>query len=221
MSESVYPECKNCDFFRRNDVGQPECGKHQVKLPMLDWQIFCRDWQIDNESIDLTNVNPDILYYYSYASGNIIDAEFSPFTELTKPVFSVSIRNDDEHGWVIAPRQHYGFFPSPGEHINVDIENRTTKFQVVTVERAIANAYLVQDTGNWDSRTHIQQIIYLVNLESQTLLYDWMNTYLDLDQIAKKHSLGLPSMMAFMRVDTPNQTYTLNIDLLAHQNFLR
>src|SRR5262245_34560253 len=105
--QEVQPECESCDFFKRSASGRRLCSKHNFQMPLVDWHILCKDWRHNGKGVDLRSLKPDILYYYSSASGKMVRAEVASFAQLQRLVLSASVRQDDEMGWVIVPRHYH------------------------------------------------------------------------------------------------------------------
>lgn len=215
----AHPACENCDHYRKPDGDHEHtCQKHTFVMPYLDWHTLCRDWQHQqqtHESVKL--LSRQRLYYYSYDAG--LQAEVGHFQELTYRRLSVSVRQDRDLGWVIFPRSYQRFFPAPDTFVNVLVGDRLRKFQVVNAERNIAVEMIPRRDGEWDVQYHTQQVFMLYSVESPDLLYDWMQTFMDVDAYIRQSFH--PSLFAFVDVMQQTGEYTLRPDMLVYQQYLR
>jgi len=214
-----HPECQNCDFYRLRAEGGQHCAKHQFVMPSADWQTICRDWQHDNQPIDFEGMEPGMLYYYSWGSGDILIAPMGHFSQLQHPLISVSIRKDKQLGWVIYPRKQTIFFPEPDEMVTVYVGDRKSKFQVVNTERTLAKEMIPCEDGGWETQYHTQRVFMLHSLESPDLLYNWTQSFMDFDAyITDSFS---PSLFAFIEVIHQGREYILHPDLLTYEKYIR
>lgn len=220
MSE-LQPSCENCDFFnhgRNNDLRL--CRKHDFVMPRVGWQMLCKDWCHNEQSVDFGDMDPETLYYYSLGSGKPRSALLARMEALQRLVLSVNIRQDKEMGWVIVPRTHQELFPPPGSLLTVVISGRRSKFQIANVERNLAVEMIPLQRGRWDKQIHTQQVVMLQSMESPQLLQDWLNSFIDLEALSK-HSFT-PSLFAF--IEMPDETkgdHYLYPDLLMYEDYLR
>jgi hypothetical protein len=134
-------------------------------------------------------------------------------------LISVSVRRDEQHGWIIFPRQYRHYFPEPDTRLIVIVGERKSAFQVINAERRLAAEMIPVGRGNWESHYHTQYVFMLYSLESPDLLYDWLNTIIDVDRMVAD-SIA-PSFFAFMEVRNRNREYVLHADLLAYSDYLR
>jgi hypothetical protein len=188
-------------------------------MPLIDWHILCRDWQHDQRQIDREDMQAGVLYYYSSATGQLRLSEVGPFTQLQRLVISVSVRHDDELGWVIVPRHYHIYFPPPDSLINVRVGERKSKFQVVNSERKIAMEMIPAENGQWEAQSHMQQVYMLTSMESPDLLYDWLNSFMDVEAFLAQSFA--PSLVALVEILRQGSEYALHADTLAYQKFLR
>jgi hypothetical protein len=214
-----HPECETCQFFRRRSEVEAACNRHHFVIPRVEWPTLCRDWQQGTQRLTHPEMRAKALYYYTVSSGQWTQLELAPFSRLRNALFSVLLRFDEEMGWVIVPRQNQMFFPAANSEVTVMASQRPCKFQILHAERRIAAEMIPLKGGQWQRQYHMQQVFMLASLESSNLLYDWMNTYMDVEACLRNRFA--PSLFAFMEVQTPNQTYTLYPDVLAYQDFLR
>lgn len=214
-----YPDCTNCAFYNKQAKHHRHCGKHSFVMPLIDWQMICADWQTKLPHLQVQlpfTPERQMLYYYSMARGFIVQPLVA-FTQLNNVVISVSLRRDEAYGWVIYPRRQTHFFPPPQELVNVVIDGRTCKFQVVNEERNLATEIIPTEDG-WDEQFHSRQIFMLYSVESPTLLYDWLKTIMDIDAyIANTLS---PSVFAFLEIAGNDVDYALFPDLLFYEQYL-
>ncbi len=212
-----HPECETCQFFRRSSETESVCARHRFIIPRVEWPTFCRDWQQGEQRLPKSKMRATALYYYTLSSNTQL--ELAPFSRLHSPLFSVILRFDEEMGWVIVPRQNQVFFPDADSQVTVIASQRSCPFQILHAERRIAAEMIPLTGGRWQRQYHLQQVFMLASMESPHLLYDWMNSYMDVAACLEKRFA--PSLFAFMQVDTPKQTYTLYPDVLAYQDFVR
>lgn len=214
------PKCENCEFFRRvkNAEGK-RCTRHAFVMPSLGWNVVCKDWQRSGENLNKSRLAPGVLYYYSYASGSIQASELAPFEDLQNPVLSVSIREDQDLGWVVYPRSHQNFFPRPGEEAIIDLTVTKTRLRVAMMERNMAMEMIPAGDGRWEPMYHTQQIMLLYHEQEPELLAEWLDTYIDINTHGQN---GLaPSYFAFIEVLRQGYEYRLHPDLLAYPEYRR
>jgi|GEM_PF-1915998 len=215
-----YPECQNCRFFDADAVNsERRCKQHDFVMPRIDWQIVCTDWQHDQETLKNSPLEPGTLYYYSYASGNTLYAPIAPMSRLQSLLISVSVRQDNEYGWIIFPRQYQIYFPPPDSRLTLVVDNRRCAFQVATQERRLAAEMVPTGKGKWEAFYHMQQVYMLYSLESPDLLFEWLNSFMDVEA-ALADSLA-PSLPAFIEIRNRNREYVLHADLLNYGKYLR
>ena len=213
------PDCSNCKFYKDEDTyTERRCAKHDFVMPRLDWQIVCKDWERDGERLDV-EMDEGILYYYSGGSGEMVYAPIGPFEDVQSILVSVSVRRDEDHGWIIFPRQYRHYFPEPDTRLVVVVGQRKCAFQVINAERRLAAEMIPSDSGNWETHYHTQHVFMLYSLESPDLLYDWLDSVIDIERMIAD-SLA-PSIFAFVEVRKRNQEYVLHADLLAYGDYLR
>lgn len=216
-----HPECETCQFFRRRHETESVCTRHRFIIPRVEWPTLCKDWQQGEQTLPAATpaMRAKALYYYTVSSGHWTQLELAPFGRLRNPLFSVMLRFDEELGWVIVPRQNQIFFPAADSQVTVIASQRPCTFQILHAERRIAAEMIPIKGGTWQRQYHMQQVFMLASQESPHLLYDWMNSYMDVEACLEKRFA--PSLFAFMEVQTPRQTYALYPDVLAYQDFLR
>lgn len=221
MSESPVSsaECETCQFFRRVSETDSACTRHRVTLPRVDWPTVCADWQQGEQRLASAGMRAKALYYFTQHDGQRSQLELVPFARLKQPLFSVLLRFDEELGWVIVPRQNHIFFPAAESQITIQAGQRPCAFHIMHAERRIAAEMIPLDGGRWQRQYHMQQVFMLASLESPHLLYDWLNTFMDVEACLREKFA--PSLFAFMEVRTANQVYALHPDVLAYQDFLR
>jgi hypothetical protein len=217
--QDLQPECENCDFFKRTASGRRLCAKHTFLMPLVDWQILCKDWRHEGKSIDLRGLKPDTLYYYSSASGKTVRAEIASFEQLQRLVLSASVRHDNDLGWVIVPRHYQAYFPAAETLITVRVGDRKSKFHAVNSERKIAVEMIPVDEGEWETSHHTGQVYMLASMESPDLLYDWMNSFMDLEAFLAQSFA--PSLVTFVEVIREGSEYAIHADILPYQQYLR
>lgn len=217
---SDHPECQNCDFFRKRDDASDDavCMKHNFVMPRIDWQTICKDWQTNNETVSFQDMEEEMLYYYSYGSGDILIAPLAHFRQLQFPLISVSVRQDKSLGWVIYPRKQNQFFPAPDSLVTVYVGERKSKFQIVNMERNLA-VEMVPRSHGWEKQVHTQQVFMLGSLESPNLLYDWSQSFMDFDAFIDDSFS--PSLFAFLEVLDHTGEYVLHPDLLTYEKYVR
>jgi len=214
-----HPECETCQFFRRRRETESICTRHRFVIPRVDWPTLCRDWQQDEQRLTNPAMKAKTLYYYTLSAARQSQLVLAPFSRLKNSLFSVMLRFDEELGWVIVPRQNQIFFPDADNKVTVIASQRPCVFEIMHAERRIAAEMIPLKSGQWQRQYHMQQVFMLASLDSPHLLYEWMNSYMDVEACLQNRFA--PSMFAFMEVQTPNQTYTLYPDVLAYQDFLR
>lgn len=217
--QDLQPECENCDFFKRSASGRRLCSKHAFLMPLVDWHILCKDWLHEGKGLDMRSLKPDTLYYYSSASGKAVRAEIAPFEQLQRLVLSASVRHDDEMGWVIVPRHYHAYFPPPETLITVRVGDRKSKFHAVNSERKIAVEMIPVDEGEWETQHHTGQVYMLASMESPDLLYDWMNSFMDIDACLTESFAR--SLVTFVEVIREGAEYALHPDVMPYQKYLR
>lgn len=213
-----YPQCENCDFFKHEEQSARKCAKHNFVMPALDWQVVCKDWQHARQGVDFDQFEPKTLYYYSYGLGDVIFSVFQRFEALKKPYLTVILRQDEEFGWVIYPRNRNIFFPAPNAYIAVQIGESRRKFQVVKAERRIAYEPMPKGV-DMTIIDHAREFLMLKSIESPTLIYDWLNQFLDLPRLLSDHAM--PSLLAFLEVTEAGQEYVLYADMLMYGKYAR
>lgn len=218
-ASAPHPECETCQFFRRRNETEAVCNRHRVILPRVEWPTLCRDWQQGEQKLTHPTMRAKALYYYTLTADTRTQLELAPFSRLKNPLFSVLLRFDEELGWVIVPRQNQVFFPAADSQVTVMASQKPSTFQILHAERRIAAEMIPLKSGSWQRQYHIQQVFMLASLESPHMLYDWMNSYMDVEACLRNRFA--PSLFAFMEIQTPNQMYALYPDVLAYQDFLR
>ncbi|QPC84375.1 hypothetical protein G4Y79_08370 [Phototrophicus methaneseepsis] len=220
LEENLRPDCSNCDFFKHGDhFTERRCAKYDFVMPRVDWQILCNDWQHEGQNVNFSFEEDETLYYYSAGSGEIIYAPISPLQELQSLLISVSVRRDEEYGWIIFPRQYRHYFPEPDTRVVVVVGDRKCAFQVTNAERRLAAEMIPSGGGKWETHYHTQSVFMLYSLESPDLLYDWLDSFMNLERMIDA-SIA-PSVFAFMEVRNRNREYILHADLLTYNNYLR
>lgn len=187
-------------------------------MPNIDWNMLCKDWQHQGQGIELNQVEPKTLYYYSYGSGDIRIAPIQRFDYLRHMLVSVSIRFDEEYGWIIFPRNYHSYFPAPDTMVTVYIGQRKSKFVTINAERKLAVEMIPMADGEWEKQFHMQQVFMLYSMESPDLLVDWLDQIVDVAGVIRD-SLA-PSIFAFMEIRR-NGEYILHPDLLSYQKHIR
>lgn len=213
-----HPDCLNCVFYKKQAKNHHHCSKHDFVMPSIDWQVVCADWQGQPDNPNRLPFKPEAggLYYYSWTRGLMVQPLVA-FHELNDVLISVSLRQDEKYGWVIFPRKQTHYFPPPQELVNVVIDGRVCKFQVVNEERNLA-AEIIPTEDGWDEQYHSRQIFMLYSVESPTLIYDWLKTVMNID--AYIADTIAPSVFAFLEVAGNDVDYALFPDLLVYQQYL-
>jgi hypothetical protein len=214
-----HPECETCQFFRRRSDTESSCARHHFVIPRVEWSTICRDWQKGEQKLTNPAMRAKALYYYTLSSGHQSQLELAPFSRLKNPLFSVLLRFDEDLGWVIVPRQNQIFFPEADTRVTVIASQRPCVFEILHAQRRIAAEMIPLKGGQWQRQYHLQQVFMLASMDSPHLLYEWMNSYMDVEACLQNRFA--PSLFAFMEVQSPNQTYALYPDVLAYQDFLR
>lgn len=213
-----YPQCENCQFFTGPRADGRQCQKHQFVMPSIDWQMVCKDWRNDRKRLRLS-LSEQTLYYYSYGSGQIRKAPIAHFDQLQNPLVSVTLRRDEELGWVIYPRQYIHYFPRAGESFSVFIGEQAYRFHSVHEARNVAAAMTAMGDNVWEMNYHEQYIYMLYHDADPNLLYRWANQMLDFD--AYMRDCFVPNLFAFVEVIRQGAQYALHPDLLAYQAYIR
>lgn len=215
---SDYPECENCAFFRMHETyAERKCTRHDIVLPRIDWQMICVDWQNGEHRIDAGHLEPGILYYYSYGTGDIIDSRLADFGRLRNMLISVTVRQDKELGWVIYPRNHRRYFPAAGKMLTVMVGDRKSKFYAVDAERTLVSKMMPGEAG-WETVYHNKSVYMLHSLESSELLYHWFSSFMDCDRYIDESFA--PNLFAFMEIVEQDRMYALHPDLLLYNKYL-
>lgn len=212
-----HPDCRNCEFFRQQADNGRQCSKHDFIMPTIDWHMACSDWQRQGKKIKDGKIDKDVLYYYSYSTGEVLTAEFASFKDLQNPILSVSIRLDHELGWVIYPRRQFQFFPEPERTVSIQIQNQEIFFQTVNVERKVAAEMIPVADGEWDTQYHTEYVFMLCSQEAPDLLYEWLGKHIDIERY--KIQRNAPSLFAFIEVIEDQRHYALHFDDLAYQKY--
>jgi hypothetical protein len=213
------PQCENCDFYNHNARDNFKCSKHRFVMPLVDWQIVCRDWMYQGEGVDFSGLQKEALHYYSEASGELIHAPLKDFKSLKRMMLSVRLRRDEEFGWIISVGKQSQFFPAPGNVVTINISRRKCKFQVVNTERNLAVEMIPNEDGTWQTNYHTQRAFMLYSIESPQLLHDWLNAFMDVDELIKNSFV--PSVFAFLEVVGNYNDYHLYADSLVYGKYMR
>jgi hypothetical protein len=213
----MLPQCENCMFYRKENNS---CAKHRIFFPMIEWQMLCKDWANEGDLFDFSMLDEGGLYYYSASQEDVIFQPLRSFEALEKPLIGVRIRRDEEYGWVIYVGKNNQFLPAPNGYVTVKVNERKSKFTVVNAERNLAIEMITGNIGDWKMIYHKQQAYMLRSMESDSLLFDWMDTFIDVN--AYVANSFVPSFLAFLEVDDSEQNlYTLSPDLLVYEAYKR
>lgn len=215
---SDYPQCENCQFFTNRHDDNRQCQKYDFVMPEIDWQMVCKDWRNGNKRLRL-NLTEQMLYYYSYGSGQIRKSPIAPFRQLQNLIVSVTLRRDEEFGWVIYPRQRLHHFPQVGASFSLFIGEQSYRFCSVYEARNVATAMTTMGDNVWEMNYHEQYIYMLYHEDDPNLLYYWANQLLDFD--AYMRDCFVPSLFAFVEIIQYGHSYALHPDLLAYEAYRR
>lgn len=216
---SHYPDCSHCVFYNKTAKQHRHCQKHAFVMPTVDWHTICADWSGIAEDVQELPFEPESnhLYYYSLGQGQLFYESLGHFNILNNMLISVSLRYDEQYGWVIFPRRQTQFFPAPQALVNVTIGGRRCKFQVVNDERNLATEIIPTEEG-WSEQHHSRQIFMLYSVESPTLIYDWLRTIINVDKYIE--DTIAPSVFAFLEIAGNDLDYALYADLLVYHKYL-
>ena len=221
MTESqskFFPQCENCDFFNAQGAPHERCRRHQFVMPNVDWQIICRDWATEGETVDFSALQPGTLYYYAAGSDAVKHAPLRPFADLKRMLISVRVRQDEQYGWVIYVGDRSSHhFPSPGADVNVRISRRNCKFRIANPSRDLAAEMILQQ-GEWRAMIHQKPAFMLYSCEHRELLYSWLCSFMDMEAYSKNSFV--PNIFAFLEVVGNNTDYLLYADALIYQQYL-
>ena len=221
LPTNIRPDCSNCHFFMAHE-DERQCRKHDFIMPQVGWQVICQDWQHEDcDTLPNFPMQSDILYYYSESKDELRHSELGAFWELQTPLLSVSIREDDQYGWIIFPRNNKHYFPRPDSLVTVMIDGRPCKFQTLLGERGfVKEHHLVKDSnGAMIQSLHTRPVFMLASLESPDLLRDWLDQVMDFK--AYEEESFIPNIHALVEVVETDESYIMHADLLAYRQYER
>ncbi|MCS6837160.1 MAG: hypothetical protein NZ750_14220 [Anaerolineae bacterium] len=212
-----YSECETCIFYQRMNERDGRCAKHSFVMPHLDWQTVCSSYMGEGMSHP-EPMDSRTLYYFGLNADFYHFAPLAPFAHLRAPLLSVNVRRDHELGWIIYPRKHLRYFPSPDSEISVVLNDQAFCFYTYSLQRTVAYEILGSEDGTPETLQHVQTLFMLGCPQRPDLLYEWTSLYYDTERLFAR-TLA-PSLMAFLEVVSIGQ-YILHPDSLLYGDYLR
>jgi len=212
-----YAECDNCIFYQKMTERDGRCTKYPFVMPRLDWSTICPSYRGDGLAHPQT-MDANTLYYFGLQDDFYHFAPLAPFPQLRAPLLSVSVRQDHDLGWIIYPRKHLRYFPSPNTDVSIRLNEQEFSFVTYNVQRIVASEILANEDGTPETMQHVQTLFMLACPKQPDLLHEWMSLYYDTERLFA-HALA-PSLLAFLEVIGMGQ-YALYPDSLLYGNYLR
>jgi len=212
-----YAECETCIFYQKMGERDGRCTKHAFVMPRLDWPTVCLSYRGEGQAHP-QSMDAETLYYFGLASDAYYFAPLAPFKQLRAPLLSVNVRRDHELGWIIYPRKHLRYFPTPDTDIIVALNGQEFAFRTYSLPRTVAHEILGSEDGTPETMQHVQTLFMLACPQQPNLLYEWMNLYYDAERMFA-YSIA-PSLMAVLEVIGMGQ-YALYPDSLLYGEYVR
>jgi len=219
------PDCRICDHARRTD-DLWSCRKHNIFIPEIG-EVICSSWEHSGGKNPFPNINIGTLYYYSYASLNP-PVPLSSFEKLrTRRIFiNASVHHDNELGWSIYLSDfNHKYFPGPGNSIMIQLNGKTTNFEIAEPTRTIPRGSQRTDEGTWQTLyvTVNQRII--CRLEQPDLLFHWLQEHLHISPILQRFEKNLRlrgfGIMIFLEIEPNSGIVALQPNLNSYYEYRR
>lgn len=199
---STPAECVNCAFYQ--DISYDgRCAKHDFVMPRLDWRTLCNEYLGDHEMpVPQDALEKRTLYYYAQHNNQWRYTALKTFERLKRLIISVSVRYDEELGWIIYPRKHHQYFPAPLVDVQVTWDKTDHTFQTINVERSLAREISIRNGESYSEFKHVQQLFMLFSPQEPEILRAWIEQHFEVNSLIKK-MLALPrqiNVVAFLEV---------------------